>query len=214
MYLGEAARHVASATVTHAPDAERKFVAEGFSLDRRPVMQNDFVLVGPPDDPAGIKGSNSAAEALAAIARWGKSFVSRGDESGTHMKERQLWKEARTAPAGDWYAEVGSGMGHTLRVANEQRAYTLSDRGTFLAQRGALELTVLVEGDPLLVNQYSVMPVNPQKHPHVRHAAATAFADFLLTPEAQQAIAAFGVEQYGEPLFFPRATPPVRPATD
>jgi len=195
----------ADVLLVHDPAAERRFVEEGFGVDRRPVMYNDFVLVGPPADPAGVKGLASITEAFTRIAQKEVPFVSRGDESGTHVKEKAVWKKANVEPKGGWYVRAGAGMGQVLRMASEKRAYTLSDRGTFLALRGGLELAVLAEGDPLLVNQYSVIRVNPEKHPHVRQEAAQRFADFLLGPEAQRLIAEFGKDRYGEPLFFPGA---------
>jgi tungstate transport system substrate-binding protein len=192
----------ADVLLVHDPDGEKRFVDEGFGVGRRPVMYNDFVLVGPPADPAGVKGLNSAAEAFTKIAQAKAPFVSRGDESGTHVKEKAVWRKAGVEPAGDWYVRAGAGMGQVLRMAGEKRAYTLSDRGTFLAQRQGLDLDVLSEGDPLLVNPYSVILVNPEKHPHVRREAAEKFADFLLAPETQKVIADFGKDRYGQPLFF------------
>ena len=198
----------ADVLLVHDPDGEKRFVDEGFGVGRRPVMYNDFVLVGPPADPAGVKGLNSAAEAFTRIARAQSPFVSRGDESGTHVKEKAVWRKAGVEPAGDWYVRAGAGMGQVLRMAGEKRAYTLSDRGTFLAQRMALNMAVLCEGDPLLVNPYSVILVNPEKHPHVRREAAEKFADFLLAPETQKVIADFGKDRYGQSLFFAGQPPP------
>jgi tungstate transport system substrate-binding protein len=193
----------ADVLLVHDPDAEGRFVEAGFGVGRRPVMYNDFVLVGPPADPAGVKGLASITEAFTRIARKEAPFVSRGDESGTHVKEKAVWRRAGIEPKGGWYVRAGAGMGQVLRMASEKRAYTLSDRGTFLALRGGLDLAVLAEGDPLLVNQYSVIRVNPEKHPHVRTEAARQFADFLLGPEARRLIAEFGKGRYGQPLFFP-----------
>jgi tungstate transport system substrate-binding protein len=187
----------------HDPAEEEKFMAEGHGLERRPIMYNDFVLVGPPSDPAGVKGRASIVEAFTRIAQTGSRFVSRGDESGTHAREKAVWRLATVDPKGDWYIRAGAGMGHVLRLANEKRAYTLSDRGTYLALRQGLDLAVLTEGDPLLINQYSVIVVNSAKHPHVKPQAARQFADFLLSPKTQQTIAAFGVDRHGQPLFFP-----------
>jgi tungstate transport system substrate-binding protein len=192
----------ADVLLVHDPAAERRFVDEGFGIDRRPVMENDFVLAGPPQDPAGVRGQASAAEAFARIARAAAAFVSRGDESGTHAREKAVWRQAGIEPNGDWYVRAGTGMGQVLRMASEKRAYTLSDRGTFLAQRPGLDLVVLAEGDPLLVNPYSVILVNPGRHPHVHGEAARQFADFLLAPETQKAIGEFGKDRFGEPLFF------------
>jgi tungstate transport system substrate-binding protein len=193
----------ADVLLVHDPAGERRFVDAGHGLERRRVMHNDFVLVGPPADPAGVKGSGSAAEAFARIARRAAPFLSRGDESGTHQKEKAVWRRAEVAPGGKWYVRAGAGMGQVLRMASEKRGYTLSDRGTFLALRADLDLTVLAEGDPLLVNPYSVILVSPEKHPHVRAAEARQFADFLVSAEGQRAIADFGKDRFGVPLFFP-----------
>jgi tungstate transport system substrate-binding protein len=192
----------ADVLLVHDPAAEEKFVAEGYGIERREVMHNDFVLVGPKDDPAKIQGVKTVVEAFLRIARNHSPFVSRGDESGTHQKERQIWSEGRVEPRGEWYIRAGAGMSQALRLAGEKLAYTLSDRATFLAQRQHLDLDILLQGDRLLVNRYHVIVVNPEKHPHVRHQAARKFADFLLSPEGQQAIADFGTDRYGEPLFF------------
>ncbi|HEY8506458.1 MAG TPA: substrate-binding domain-containing protein, partial [Gemmataceae bacterium] len=162
-----------------------------------------FVLVGPPGDPAGVRGAESAADAFGRIADRRARFVSRGDDSGTHQKERELWAESGREPRGEWYVSVGAGMAQALRVAHERGAYTLADRGTFLALRAGLELAVCHEGDPLLKNRYAVILVNPQRHPHVRADAARRFADFLTRPETRQVIGRFGVDRFGEPLFFP-----------
>jgi tungstate transport system substrate-binding protein len=197
----------ADVLLVHDPAAEEKFVADGFGVDRRPVMWNDFVLVGPPADPAGVKGLSAVVEAFRRIADRRAAFVSRGDESGTHQKERAVWPRAGIEPGGDWYVRAGAGMAQVLRMASENRAYTLSDRGTFLARRQGLDLAVLCERDPLLINPYSVILVNPAKYPHVRRAQAGHFADFLLAPAGQRAIADFGRDRYGEPLFFPGVPP-------
>jgi tungstate transport system substrate-binding protein len=192
----------ADVLLVHDPDAEQRFMDEGFGTDRREVMHNDFVLIGPPADPAGVKGQTSAAEAFARIARRGSPFVSRGDESGTHQKEKAVWRQAGVEPRGDWYLSAGGGMGQVLRLASEKRSYTLSDRGTFLALRQGLDLPVLVEGDPLLVNPYHVISVNPAKHPHVHRGEAQEFADFLLSPGGKDLIGDFGRDRFGQPLFF------------
>jgi tungstate transport system substrate-binding protein len=196
----------ADVLLVHDPAAEAKFVAEGFGLGQRPVMWNDFVLVGPLADTASVKGLASAAEAFGRIARAGAPFVSRADESGTHAKEKAVWRLAKAEPKGAWYVRAGAGMAQVLRVADEKRAYALTDRGTFLAHRQGLDLSVLVEGDPVLVNQYSVLLVSPGKHPHVRQEAARRFAGFLLAPATQQAIGDFGKDRFGQPLFFTGAT--------
>jgi tungstate transport system substrate-binding protein len=195
----------ADVLLVHDPAGEQRFVDEGFGVGRRPVMWNDFVLVGPPADPAGVKGLASAAGAFARIARAGAPFVSRGDESGTHVKERAVWRRAGIEPGGAWYVRAGAGMGQVLRMADEKRAYTLADRGTFLALRPGLDLAILCQGDPLLVNPYSVILVNPAKHSHVRAEAARKFADFLLAPPTQRLIGDFGKDHFGQPLFFPGA---------
>jgi len=189
--------------LTHAPDAERQFVDEGYGIERRPLMYNDFVLVGPKSDPADVAGTSSIVAAFAKIAGSESPFVSRGDGSGTHVKEQHIWQQSEITPAGAWYVRGGSGMALTLRLADEKNAYTLSDRGTFLAQRENLHLAILAQGDPLLKNQYSVMLVNPQRHPHVQLEAARQFAGFLLSPETQTTIGEFGKRRHGEPLFHP-----------
>jgi tungstate transport system substrate-binding protein len=193
----------ADVLLVHDPDAEQRFLDEGHGSLRRVVMHNDFVLVGPPDDPAGVRGERSAAGALARVAGRQAPFVSRGDESGTHKKEQALWRLSKAEPGGGWYVRAGGGMAQTLRLADEKRAYTLTDRGTFLAQRKGLDLAVLVEGDPLLVNVYSVILVSPEKHPHVKQDAARQFADFLTSDEGRRIIADFGKDRLGQPLFRP-----------
>ncbi|GAB6164919.1 substrate-binding domain-containing protein [Thermostilla marina] len=193
----------ADVLLTHAPQAEKQFMDEGHGCLRYPVMYNDFVLVGPASNPAGVEHEKPITEALRRIAETQSRFVSRGDESGTHMKERSLWQEAGLAPEGDWYIEVGAGMAQTLRVASEKRAYTLSDRGTFLAQREGLQLAILVEGDESLRNPYSVIVVDARKHPGVHEQAARRFAEFLTSPQTQRIIAEFGIDRFGQPLFFP-----------
>jgi tungstate transport system substrate-binding protein len=192
----------ADVLLVHDPAGEQRFMDEGYGSLRREVMYNDFVLVGPPTDPAGVKGEASITAAFARIARQAAPFVSRGDESGTHHKEKAVWKGATVEPRGDCYVRAGAGMGQVLRMAGEKRAYTLADRGTFLALRKGLDLAALSEGDPLLVNQYSVITINPERHPHVRREAAQQFADFLVSPEARKAIGEFGKDRYGEALFF------------
>lgn len=192
----------ADVLLTHAPDAEKQFVADGFGEHRTLVMYNDFVLVGPRDDPANVRDANSVVAAFAQVVDSKSSFVSRGDESGTHMREREIWEHADLTPTGGWYIEAGSGMAQTLRVANEKNAYTLADRGTFLAQRQGLEVVILCEGDSQLHNQYAVIPVNPETHSHVNSKAARRFAEFLTSDETQAMIAKFGIDRFGQPLFF------------
>jgi tungstate transport system substrate-binding protein len=171
-------------------------------------MHNDFLLVGPPDDPAGIRGAATAVEALARIARRRAGFVSRGDNSGTHAKERALWKAAGVTPQRPWYVESGQGMGATLQIASQKRAYTLTDRATYLAFARRVQLAILVEGDAPLLNVYHIMEVNPSRHPKVNAAGGKAFADFMVAPATQDAIAKFGVAVYGQPLFVPDAGKP------
>jgi tungstate transport system substrate-binding protein len=189
----------ADVILAHDPEAEQRFMDEGSGSLRRPVMHNDLVVVGPRADPAGVRGAKSAGEALARIARAEAPFVSRGDESGTHRKERAVWERARVEPRGDWYVRAGAGMGAVLRMADQKRGYTLTDRATFLA--AGPELVVLFEGDPLLVNRYSVILVSPEKHPHVRSEEGRRLVDFLTGPEGQEAITAFGRERFGRSLF-------------
>lgn len=205
--LDLARRGDADAVLVHDVAAEEKFVAEGFSLQRRPVMYNDFVLVGPRGDPAAVKGG-SVVTALAKLApQASATFVSRGDKSGTHAAELRLWKQAgvdiaAAKPAG--YRECGCGMGPALNMAASLNAYLLADRGTWLAFKNRGELAILVEGDKALFNQYGVMVVNPAKHPHVKQAPAQRFADWLTGPAGQAAIAGYKIN--GEQLFFPNAT--------
>ncbi len=203
--LALAARGEADVTLAHAPEVERKYVGDGRLLNRRLVMVNDFVLVGPEADPAKVRGETSAAAALARIAAAGARFVSRGDRSGTHLLELALWKRAGVEPAAPWYIESGQGMGATLGLADDRRAYTLADRATFLAFGKRLALGVVVEGDRALLNVYSVMEVNPVNGPRVNAAGGKAFADFMVSPAVQQVIGSFGVEKFGRPLFVPIA---------
>ncbi len=195
-------RGEADVLLVHAPGKELEFVAAGHARRRRPVMYNDFVIVGPRADPAGIAGGRDASAAMAKIAAGGHPWISRGDDSGTHTKERTLWKSAAADPAGVWYSETGQGMGATLRVASERQAYTLSDRSTFLATAN-LDLVVSVDGDARLANPYHVMEVVGQG---VNAAGAAAFADFLVAPGTQAAIGAF--EARGHHLFTPNAAAP------
>jgi tungstate transport system substrate-binding protein len=196
----------ADAVLVHAPAAEQRFMEEGHGASRRAVMVDRFILVGPPADPAGVKGQASVVEAFTRIAGKEAPFVSRGDESGTHIKEKAIWQKAGVEPRGAWYIAAGAGMAQTLRMAGEKRAYTLTDRGTYLAQGQGLDLTVLCEGDPLLVNPYSVITVNPERHPGVHAEAARKFADFLVSPGVQETIADFGRDRFGEALFTAGAT--------
>ncbi len=191
----------ADVLLVHAPSSEVTFMENGFGSDRRLVMHNDFVIVGPSDDPAGIRGLGPV-EALAAIANSGASFVSRGDDSGTHKKELSLWTSAGIDPTGqDWYVETGQSMGTTLTIASETAAYTLTDRATYLAYQDNLLLEILVEGDPSLLNVYHVIVVNPELWPDVNNAGAIAFANFITSDQGQGIIADFGVEEFGQSLF-------------
>ena len=191
--------------MVHARPAEQRFVADGHGIDRREFMYNDFILVGPRADPARIAGILEVAAALPRIAASGSRFVSRGDESGTHKKELALWEMVGVKPGGDWYVESGSGMGKVLQMASELDAYTLTDRGTWLAYRGYLELAVMVEGDPPLFNPYGVIAVNPERHPYVNYSGATALIDWLASPEGQKMIARYTVD--GQVLFHPLLLP-------
>jgi len=206
--LALAARGEADVVLVHAPDLEKKYVSEGKLLNRRLVMYNDFVIIGPTDDPAGIKNSTSAAQAMKAIATSGSRFVSRGDNSGTNILEKALWKMAGVQPAAPWYIESGQGMGMTLGVADDRNAYTLTDRGTYLAYQKRLRLPILVQGDRPLLNIYSVIEVNPANGPKVNTTGGKTFADFMVAPATQNVIKTFGVEKYGQPLFVPVAGTP------
>ena len=189
--------------LVHSRAAEDKFVADGHGINRQDVMYNDFVLVGPKSDPAAISDAEDGAAALAKIAAAQATFVSRGDESGTHAKENKLWENAGIAPAGAWYVSAGQGMGAVLTMASEQQGYTLSDRATYLAQRDKLELVILVEGDKALFNPYGVIEVNPDKHPGVNNALAHQFVEWLTSVETQEKIAEFGKTEFGQSLFIP-----------
>jgi tungstate transport system substrate-binding protein len=195
----------ADVVLVHAPEAERKYVEAGDLVDGRLVMHNDFVIVGPPDDPAGVRQVKSAVDAMRAIAARGV-FVSRGDDSGTHTQELALWAAARIdSKAVSRREETGQGMGATLNIADQKRAYTLTDRGTYLSLRKRLGLVIVFQGDPALRNVYHVYAVNRAKHPKARDTEARAFIEFLVSPPVQQAIGAFKRDVYGEPLFFPDA---------
>jgi tungstate transport system substrate-binding protein len=184
----------------HARSLEDKFVANGFGVNRRNVMYNDFVLLGPRDDPAGAGKAKSATDAYRAIAAKGIPFISRGDESGTHQKEKEIWASAGVVPRGAWYIEAGQGMGEVITMATEKRGYTLSDRGTYIAFRKKTDLVVVRQGDKNLWNPYGIIAVNPKKHAHVKFDLAMKFIDFVTGPEGQSLIAGFKVD--GEPLFF------------
>jgi tungstate transport system substrate-binding protein len=207
--LDTARRGDADVVFVHAKSAEEKFLAEGFGVKRYPVMYNDFVLIGPKSDPAGIKGSTDIVAALKTLKSKGNAFISRGDRSGTHIAELALWKAAGidiAAEKGPWYKEIGQGMGAALNTAAAADAYVLSDRGTWLSFKNKGDLAIAVEGDKRLFNQYGVMLVNPQKHPTVKAALGQRFIDWLISPEGQHAIAGYKIN--GEQLFYPNAEDP------
>ncbi len=186
--------------MVHARSKEDRFVAEGFGVDRRDVMYNDFVILGPAGDPAGIRGMTDVSAAMSRIATTKATFVSRGDDSGTHSREKQLWKAAGLAPSGDWYLEAGRGMGEVIVMAGERQGYTLSDRGTYLAFMNKTELQIVGEGDKRLFNPYGAILVNPQKHPHVKVELAKKFLDYLTSNQAKTLITAY--RRSGEQLFY------------
>jgi tungstate transport system substrate-binding protein len=203
MKMGE--KGEADVLLVHSPDAEKKFMADGFGVSRRLVMHNDFIVVGPAADPARIKGA-SAMEALKRIAQSGAIFVSRGDNSGTHAKENGLWKAAAIKPEGQkWYQQTGLGMGQTLNVAAEKKGYTITDRATYLTLKKGLGLEILVEGDSKLLNIYHVIELNSVKWPKVNASGGRSFADFMVAKKTQEIIGRFGVDKFGAPLFFPDA---------
>lgn len=203
--LALARRGDADVVLAHSRKAEDQFVADGYGVSRQEVMYNDFVLVGPASDLAKVRSETSAAHALRKIALAKATFVSRGDGSGTQMKEEELWEAAHAEPRGRWYLSAGSGMAETLRLADEKNGYTLCDRSTFLALVKGLRLIILLQGDEALFNPYSVIAVNPKSHPHVNHDGAKKFIAFLLSPETQKLIAGFGKDKHGEPLLFVRS---------
>lgn len=194
----------ADVLLVHDRTKEDKFMQDGDGVRREDVMYNDFVIVGPPDDPAGIKSAASASEAFSIISEVNAPFVSRGDDSGTHGKEKAIWHEAGLVPGGDWYISAGQGMGEVLTMADEMNAYTLSDRATYLARTlEGMDLVILVEGDPVLFNPYGVIAVNPQKSPHINGDLAQKFIDWIISIPVQEKIAQFGVEDFGQSLFTP-----------
>jgi tungstate transport system substrate-binding protein len=199
-------RGEADVLLVHSPDDEKKLIAEGYGINRRRVMYNDFFLVGPIEDPARVKGTKLASEAFKKIALTKGLFLSRGDHSGTHAREISIWRITGINPEREkWYQQTGLGMGQTLNVAAEKKGYTLTDRGTYLALKKSLRLDVLVEGDAILFNVYHVIQVNSAKWPKVNAAGARVFSDFLVSKEAQEIIRTFGVKKFGAPLFFPEA---------
>ncbi len=195
----------ADVLLVHSPSAEKDFMSNNYGSDRRLVMHNDFIVVGPASDPAGIKGSATAIEAFTKIANAKATFITRGDASGTNTKELAIWKSANITPEGDWYVETGQGMLASLQVASEKGAYTLSDRATYLANQSSLQLAILVQGDASLLNIYHVIVVNPAKCPSVNNTGAIAFADYMVSPATQTLIGSFGVDKYGQALFTPDA---------
>jgi tungstate transport system substrate-binding protein len=196
----------ADVLLVHSPEVEKTFISEGYGINRRLIMHNDYILAGPSEDPAKIKGIKSSSEAFKKIASAKALFLSRGDNSGTHSKEKAIWKAAGINPEGEkWYQQTGLGMGQTLSVASEKKGYTLADRGTYLALKKNLGLDILVEGDAILLNIYHVIEVNPAKWPKVNSVGAKAFADFMVAKETQDIIKTFGVDKFGSPLFFPDA---------
>ena len=202
--LAIGARGDADVVLVHAPSLEQDFMKQGNGDRRLFVMHNDFIVVGPPADPAGIKGKG-VNDALRAIATAQAPFISRGDNSGTDVLEKSLWKQVGIAPAKPWYVEAATGMGQTLQIASEKRAYTVTDRSTYLARKASLDLGIVVDKDPPLLNYYHVITVSPTKFPKVNSAGANAFADYLVHPDTQKIIASFGVDKFGQPLFFPDA---------
>ena len=196
----------ADVLLVHSPAAEKKFIADGFGINRKLIMHNDYIIVGPGDDPAKIKGMKSAPESFKKVASTAALFLTRGDNSGTNAKEKEVWKAAGINPEGQkWYQQTGLGMGQTLNVANEKNGYTLADRGTYLSLKKNLKLDILMEGDAILLNIYHVIEVNPTKWPKVNAAGAKAFSDFMVAKATQDVIRIYGVEKFGAALFFPDA---------
>lgn len=200
----------ADVVLSHAPEAERALTDSGYFVSRRLVMHNEFLVVGPSSDPAGLRGTSDAVAAFQRIAGRQASFVSRGDQSGTHQREKILWKRAAVTPpsAGGWYVESGQGMGATLQLADEKSAYTLTDRGTYLAWRDKIHLAPLVEGDPLLYNVYHVLELNRKNAPRINIQGGKVLADFVVAPETQKLIGEFGKARFGQSLFVPDAGQP------
>ncbi len=196
-------------TLVHARSLEDKFVADGYGVNRRDVMYNDFVIIGPESDPAGIRNAKTAAAAFKLIAEKKAIFISRGDRSGTNVKELTIWEESGINPSGAWYLEAGKGMGEVLTMANEKKGYTMADRGTYLAFTGEkkIDLPVLFYGDPTLFNPYGIIAVNPVKHPHVSYVKAMALIGWVTSQGGQKIIKEFGKEKFGQPLFIPVAVP-------
>ncbi len=206
MKLGEEGN--ADVLLVHSPAAEKTFMDAKHGVRREDVMYNDFIIIGPEKDPAGIKGMKTAKEAFAKLAETKSTFISRGDDSGTHNKEKAIWKAAAIEPKGDWYVSAGQGMGAVLNMANEQQAYTLSDRATYLARsKEGLDLVILVEGDKALFNPYGVIAVNPDKGAHIKNDLANKFIDWITSVPVQEKIQQFGVKDFGQTLFTPSSKP-------
>lgn len=196
----------ADVLLVHAKPSEEKFVADGDGVERFDVMYNDFVIIGPEDDPAGLAEKNGdVVGALTKLNDAKGTFVSRGDDSGTHKKEKALWESASITPEGDQYVSAGKGMGDVIQMADEMQAYTMSDRATYLSMSDAIDLNVIVEGDAILFNQYGVIAVNPDKNDQINNDGANAFIEWLLSDETQELISTFGIEKFGQPLFTPNA---------
>lgn len=197
----------ADVLLVHAKASELEFVEEGHGTERHDVMYNDFVLVGPKDDPVGLKDQspNDILESLKAIESENATFVSRGDDSGTHKKELGIWETAGIEPVGEWYLSAGAGMADVLKIADEKQAYTMTDRATYLSMKTDLDLDIIVEGDENLFNQYGIIPVNPEKDENINNEGALAFMEWILSDKGQELIKEFGVEEYGQPLFIPNA---------
>jgi len=191
----------------HNKPAEEEFIRQGYGVNRREVMYNDFVILGPPDDPAGIKGMKSAEKALAKIAEKKCLFISRGDNSGTHIKEMSLWKASEISPEGKWYLEAGQGMAAVINMADQKCAYTLSDRATYLVFSHKVKLKILLQKDPYLFNPYAVIAVNPARFPHVNYLMAMAYIGWVTSPQGQRIIGEFGKDRFGQPFFTPLAIP-------
>ncbi len=197
----------ADVLLVHSRKAEDQFVQEGYGINRKDVMHNAYIIVGPAEDPAGISGMDDAVEAFTKIYESGSVFVSRADDSGTHKKELAIWEKAQVMPEGEQYIETGQGMGETLKIADEKQAYTLTDNATWLAQKENFTIVELVQGDPILYNPYGVIAVNPEKHPdlNINYDGAMEFVNWITSEEGQNIIREFGVEEYGQPLFYPDA---------
>lgn len=197
----------ADVLMVHSRKAEDQFVADGFGVNRRDLMYNDFVIIGPETDPAGIKGSTDPSAAFKKITQSQATFVSRGDNSGTHKKEQSIWDKAGIKPSGSWYVSAGQGMGETARITNEKQGYTLIDRGTYLALKKSLKLVILVENAKDLLNPYGVIAVNPAKFPKVHYVEAMLFIGWITSPDVQKMIGEFGKDRYGQAMFVPLAVP-------